>query len=42
MTSLSRPPTMVSDRREIRERVQQIVGDAETVTNVYFTDFVIQ
>jgi flagellar FliL protein len=29
-------------KREVKERVQRVVGDAEQVTNVYFTDFVVQ
>ncbi|TAK21370.1 MAG: flagellar basal body-associated FliL family protein [Chloroflexota bacterium] len=29
-------------KREIRDRVQSIVGDAEHVTNIYFTEFVVQ
>jgi flagellar FliL protein len=29
-------------KREIKERVQQIVGEAQIVTNVYFTDLVVQ
>ncbi len=29
-------------KRDIRDRVQRIVGDVEHVTNVYFTEFVIQ
>ncbi|MBM4417800.1 MAG: flagellar basal body-associated FliL family protein [Chloroflexi bacterium] len=29
-------------KRDIRDRVQRVVGDLEKVTNVYFTEFVIQ
>jgi flagellar basal body-associated protein FliL len=29
-------------KREVKERVQRVVGGAEQVTNVYFTDFVVQ
>jgi flagellar protein FliL len=29
-------------KREIKDRVQRILGAAETVTNVYFTEFVMQ
>jgi flagellar basal body-associated protein FliL len=29
-------------KHEIKARVQQLVGEAEHVTNVYFTDFVVQ
>jgi flagellar protein FliL len=29
-------------KHEIKARVQQVVGEAEHVTNVYFTDFVVQ
>lgn len=29
-------------KKEIKDRVQRVLGDAEHVTNVYFTEFVIQ
>jgi flagellar basal body-associated protein FliL len=29
-------------RRQIRDRVQAVIGDAEHVSNVYFTEFVVQ
>lgn len=29
-------------KREIKDRVQRVVGDEQQVTNVYFTDFVVQ
>lgn len=31
-----------ASKREIKERIQRILGDQETVTNVYFTEFVMQ
>ena len=29
-------------KREIKDRIQRILGESETLTNVYFTEFVIQ
>lgn len=29
-------------KKEIKDRVQRLIGDAEHVTNVYFTEFVVQ
>lgn len=36
------PEGKESAKKEIKARIQAVLGDAEHVTNVYFTDFVVQ
>ncbi len=41
-TDLSSVEGKEQAKKEIKDRIQRLIGDAEHVTNVYFTEFVIQ